>query len=194
MDSTDLQFVEPVAEDFREVEWPKTFRPILDTVVRQFALDIDGIHGLPHWSRVLHNGFRLIVETGADLQVVTAFAFFHDCRRLNDGYDPEHGLRGAEYAWRLRQQLPNFSDEQFELLYEACKDHSDGKLHANITIQTCWDADRLDLGRVGIRPDPNLLCTPAARRTEEIEEAWKRSRAQRKDRLSSRQMWVSGTN
>jgi uncharacterized protein len=29
----------------------------------------------------------------------------------------------------------------------------------NITVQTCWDADRLDLGRVGIKPDPKRLFT-----------------------------------
>ena len=41
--------------------------------------------------------------------------------------------------------------------------HSDGRVDADVTVQTCWDADRLDLGRVGKRPDPRLLCTPAAR-------------------------------
>jgi uncharacterized protein len=40
-------------------------------------------------------------------------------------------------------------------------------LHA-ATIQTCWDADRLDLGRVGITPHPSRLCTEAARRPEMI--------------------------
>jgi hypothetical protein len=31
------------------------------------------------------------------------------------------------------------------------------------TLQACWDADRLDLGRVGITPQPHRLCTDAAR-------------------------------
>ena len=43
------------------------------------------------------------------------------------------------------------------------------------TIQTCWDADRLDLGRVGITPDPSWLCTEAAKRPEVI--AWADGRA-----------------
>ena len=34
---------------------------------------------------------------------------------------------------------------------------------ANVTLQACWDADRLDLGRVGITPLPHLLCSDAAR-------------------------------
>jgi uncharacterized protein len=162
--------------EFKEINWPSQFEPALQNVIQQFELDIDDIHGLPHWFRVLQNGWRLAVETGADLEVITAFAFFHDCRRLNDGYDPEHGLRGAEYVREIRQQLPDLMDEQFALLYEACRYHSDGMIDADITVQTCWDSDRLDLGRVGIKAIPERLCTPAARRGATIEEAWERSR------------------
>jgi uncharacterized protein len=42
-------------------------------------------------------------------------------------------------------------------------------------VQACWDADRLDLGRVGIAPAPERLCTAAAR--ERI--AWANERALR---------------
>jgi hypothetical protein len=37
------------------------------------------------------------------------------------------------------------------------------------TIGACWDADRLDLWRLGRRPDPMLLSTPAARDPDTIE-------------------------
>jgi uncharacterized protein len=30
-------------------------------------------------------------------------------------------------------------------------------------LQACWDADRLDLGRVGVTPAAHRLCTDAAR-------------------------------
>jgi uncharacterized protein len=33
-------------------------------------------------------------------------------------------------------------------------------------MQTCWDADRLDLGRVVIVLDPRHLCTAAAKGPE----------------------------
>jgi uncharacterized protein len=49
------------------------------------------------------------------------------------------------------------------LLYEACRLHTDGLLEGDPTLQACWDADRLDLGRVGIQPRLDLLCTDAAR-------------------------------
>ena len=32
-----------------------------------------------------------------------------------------------------------------------------------VTVQACWDVSRLDLDRVGIRPNTSKLCTEAAR-------------------------------
>ena len=52
---------------------------------------------------------------------------------------------------------------QVALLAEACRCHTEGKCSADPTIGTCWDADRLDLGRVGKRPDPKFLTTRSAR-------------------------------
>ena len=95
-------------------KWPKHWHDLVLEVVQNFELDIDGIHGVSHWTRVLENGFRLAETNGANLKVVTAFARLHDSRRENDGYDPEHGFRGAEYGWHLRQQMPTFSDIEFE--------------------------------------------------------------------------------
>lgn len=69
----------------------------------QFALDLRGIHGVPHWSRV------------------------------------------------------------------------EGQTLGDATVLTCWDADRLDLGRVGIRPHPHRLCTEAARDPVLLEWAYQRS-------------------
>jgi uncharacterized protein len=43
------------------------------------------------------------------------------------------------------------------------------------TIQASWDADRLDLGRVGTTPDPARLCTAAARDPEMFRWAGQRS-------------------
>jgi uncharacterized protein len=62
-----------------------------------------------------------------------------------------------------------------DLLMEACRGHSDGQLVADVTVMTCWDADRLDLGRVGIRPDPKRLCSDIARSEGVICAAYDRS-------------------
>jgi uncharacterized protein len=50
------------------------------------------------------------------------------------------------------------------LLFEACRLHTDGLTSSEPTVQACWDADRLDLGRVGITPKPNRPCSDAARK------------------------------
>jgi uncharacterized protein len=62
-----------------------------------------------------------------------------------------------------------------ELLDAAIRYHADGLREGDVTVQTCWDADRLDLGRVGIRPNPSKLCTDAARRPDVLGEAYRRS-------------------
>ena len=55
------------------------------------------------------------------------------------------------------------NDEDFRLLFRACMGHSTERDDPDITVQTCYDADRLDLGRVSVTPDPRFLCTDAAR-------------------------------
>jgi uncharacterized protein len=123
----------------------------------------------------LENGLRLAESTGANVEVVQLFAVFHDSRRVNESSDPGHGLRGAELAVQLHGILYDLPDAQFALLYEACAGHTNGLTEADITIQTCWDADRLDLGRVGMYPEPSKLCTDAAKRPEIIK--WADGRA-----------------
>ncbi len=150
-------------------------RPIIEEVLKNQVVEGNGIHGLLHWGRVYDNGMRVAEESGANIKVVQLFAFFHDSRRFNDGTDPGHGSRGAEYAKRLRGEFFEVTDDEFELLYVACRDHTDVDDSDDVTVQTCFDADRLDLFRVGIKPDPELLCTDAARRGDL--RAWSNHRA-----------------
>jgi hypothetical protein len=85
------------------------FRPILAAILDEYALLRDGIHGVSHWARVMENGLRLAKATGASVEVVGLFAVFHDSMRINDGHDPEHGRRGADFARSLRGELFNSS-------------------------------------------------------------------------------------
>jgi hypothetical protein len=41
--------------------------------------------------------------------------------------------------------------------------HTDGHITDDPLVGACWDADRLDLPRVGIAPDPRYLSTQAGR-------------------------------
>jgi uncharacterized protein len=150
---------------------------LMQTIKQGFALSLDGIHGLAHWSRVCENGLRLADASGADQRVVELFAFLHDSCRLNDGWDREHGRRAAEFVRSLQGTHLALSAERLELLAFACAHHSDGWTQADVTVQTCWDADRLDLGRIGIMPDPGRMCTDAAKEASTIEWAWGRSQS-----------------
>ena len=98
--------------------------------------------------------------------MVQLFAVFHDSRRTNEGTDDGHGKRGAELTASFRNKWFTITDVEFDLLHAACVGHTDGETDADITIQTCWDSDRLDLGRVSICPEPRWLCTMAAKRPE----------------------------
>lgn len=129
--------------------------------------DSYSIHGPDHWRRVERNALILATRTGAKIHIVRLFALFHDCRRLHDGWDPGHGKEGAKYAASLRGHIFHLSDEDFDLLRYACEWHTDGKNHTDPTIGTCWDADRLDLGRAGMIPNPAYMSTEFGREIAE---------------------------
>ena len=148
---------------------------LIEAVRAEYALSWNGIHGISHWTRVRENGLRLAAQTGAQVDVVECFAYLHDAKRQNDSRDPGHGSRGAALARVLPCGVLDLVDEQIELLAYACTRHTDGLIEADVTVQTCWDADRLDLGRVGIMPKAAYLCTPAARDAAILEWAWERS-------------------
>lgn len=130
----------------------------------QFRLDWAGIHGAGHWARVRRNGLKLAEVEGASPRVVEYFAFTHDLCRHDDFMDPAHGRRAARLARKLNGRLFHLEDDELELLTEACSYHSEGFTKADITVQCCWDADRLDLTRLGITVDPRRLCTRTARK------------------------------
>ena len=148
---------------------------LIQTILSEYRLSWRGVHGIAHWARVLDNGLRLALVTGARTSVVSFFAIFHDSKRSNESLDPGHGRRGADFAKSLHGKAFQLSDEDFALLETACAYHTDRLTSADVTVQTCWDADRLDLGRAGIIPDPRYLCTEAAKDPEFL--AWSHQRS-----------------
>jgi len=151
------------------------YKKLFEIILSQYTLPLNGLHGVSHWARVLENGRYLSSLTGAKKEVVELFAIFHDSKRENERLDLDHGLRGAKFAALMRKEFFNLSDNDFDLLYTACARHTDGLTEGDITVQTCWDADRLDIGRALIKPDIKYLCTDAAKNTLLIEMAFKRS-------------------
>jgi uncharacterized protein len=123
------------------------------------------VHGLDHWWRVWKNAeFLSANSNNVDLEIVALYALFHDSMRQNDGPDRSHGDRGYKLWERLclMHGIDEYlTESQNEILFEACLEHSTGHRSLEPTIAVCWDADRLDLHRKGIWPDPRLMSTEA---------------------------------
>lgn len=149
----------------------------LSLIQKQYRLHWDGIHGISHWQRVCENGLRLASINGANPKIVEYFAFTHDSQRMNDGYDPLHGPRASQWISEQPKGIFQLTENELMLLKAACFSHTGGVSHPDLTVMTCWDADRLDLMRVGTRPNPLYLCTDAAKKDEIIEWANARSTA-----------------
>lgn len=119
-----------------------------------------GIHGIDHFANVESFGMLLASKTGADVDVVRWFAYLHDCQRHNDGSDIQHGERAAEYIDTIRNTYLQYLDDgQVDLLKTACRYHTTTPRLGNSTIDSCFDADRLDLPRVGIVLNPDRMAT-----------------------------------
>lgn len=121
--------------------------------------DMGRTHGLEHWDRVAKFG-RMLYQEGADMDVILAFAYLHDSERMNNAEDIKHGLRASKLIDTFRQtKLRDLSDEQIDKLKRACELHTTEHRTGDITIDICFDADRMDLLRVGIMPDPYRMAT-----------------------------------
>jgi uncharacterized protein len=121
------------------------------------------IHGEQHWRAVAEVGLRLLEQTPkADRDVLFLFSLFHDSMRQKEGDDPGHGERGADLARSLHGRLYRLPDQRLEFLLAACAEHTEIEYSDNPTLGACFDADRLNLWRVGRTPDQKLLSTDAA--------------------------------
>lgn len=123
-----------------------------------------GDHGPSHWRRVERNAIALAAHTGANELFVRIFAAIHDSCRENEFDDPAHGSRAADLADKLRGEYFELEEGLMQNLRYALSFHDTGDTCiGNPNIGTCWDADRLDLPRVGIVPLPRFFSTDAGR-------------------------------
>lgn len=139
----------------------------------------ESIHGPPHWRRVVRLALELARREGGDLLVAALFGACHDVARVHDGRDFEHGPRAAKEIHRTIAPRLDLSDDQLSCLLEAILRHTDGDISGDPTLGACWDADRLDLVRIGFDVDGALLSTAAAALPDVQEAAarlWERDR------------------
>lgn len=136
---------------------PMDIQPVIDYVSSGWQLG--PVHGMEHWKRVERNGLLLATED-VNVNVVRLFAYLHDHKRLSDGWDLEHGPRAAENMDNLRRTLlEGLTDEEFGMLRRACMEHTMTERTGVPTIDACFDADRMDLPRVGYMPDPDRMAS-----------------------------------
>jgi uncharacterized protein len=140
-------------------------------VARQGRLASSRIHGEQHWKAVTLAGLDLCdVVPEADRVIVFLFGLLHDCRRENEHHDPDHGARAARLVDEVAgDALTLEPPRRLRLLARACRDHTVAGTTADPTLAVCFDADRLNLWRVGITPSVRLLSTTVARRRDRIE-------------------------
>lgn len=145
-------------------------------ILGTWRLTLNGCHGPAHWLRVRSNGLALAAATaGADAQVAEYFALFHDGWREDEDRDPQHGERAAAQVGLFAAEgaLP-LTPAQVAALVAACAGHNHPQVSADPTIGCCWDADRLDLSRLHIRPRAERLSTAAALDPALQARAWSR--------------------
>ncbi len=155
-------------------------KPLVQAVLKSFHMNpYHSIHGISHWMRVRYNGLLVAEYSAADPKIIELFSLFHDCCRQNDGIDPGHGRRGGLLAKDFfdRGQL-DCNAKQLQIIIEACNNHTSGYNHTDPNIASCWDADRLDLPRVGIDIDPQYLSTDFAKKQPVILQASIRAKNQ----------------
>ena len=136
---------------------------LVDAVYERAPLGGSYIHGDQHWRAVAEVGLRLLEDNPrANPHVVLLFALLHDAMRVNESDDPGHGERAAELADELHGRYFRLDPIRFTQLTDACAGHADIRFSDDPTIGVCFDADRLNLWRVGITPEPNYLSSDSA--------------------------------
>lgn len=154
-----------MSEDQEVAVAPLALEPLLAAVRARSTGIGSHIHGELHSRTVGANGLWLAGSVDdVDIRVVVLFALLHDTMRQNDGHDPEHGRRAAAFADELHMEgMLGIAPSQLDVVMHACAEHADGTVSTDPTVGSCWDADRLDLPRVGVTPPPELFSTDIAR-------------------------------
>lgn len=140
------------------------FSALTRAIRGRFSLPLRSLHGPRHWSQVYANACLIARKSGADPIFLRLFALLHDSRREDDGFDPEHGKRGARFARELHGRSFHLPRDRLDALVYAIRFHNEGERSTDPDIGACWDADRLDLVRVGMMPDPSYMSTREGRR------------------------------
>jgi uncharacterized protein len=148
-------------------EFDRLLREVLARATHRESM----LHGEAHWRAVTYTALELApLVAGADVVVGFVFGLMHDSQRVHDGHDPGHGPRAARVALDLHAEgALAISPRRLDLLMTAMDGHTAGRRSSDPTTGMCWDADRLNLWRIGVMPRAEFLSTSAAREAGRIE-------------------------
>lgn len=117
------------------------------------------IHGSVHWRAVTAQAIWLCDTFNLSSQhrlTALLFGVFHDCRRHNEDYDPQHGQRAAD-ALCDHSIFDQLTFGLQDALIKSLVLHDGGQTTDNTLLGLGWDADRSLLGRVGKIPDHSFF-------------------------------------
>jgi uncharacterized protein len=155
-----------------------TFEPRRPWFARRPSL----VHGIAHetrvliWTQVLA---AMAADEGlnVDARVLGWAAAVHDTQRWDDGVDPEHGRRAADWIEKHPDVIP--ASVPLGRVAHLCRWHAapDGVIpEMTDELRVFKDADALDRWRIGDL-DPSFLRTRSAHRLINVSDAlWMRTR------------------
>ena len=133
--------------------WPDLISDVMSVATHRRS----PIHGELHWRAVSQAGIEIAKLNGGRTEIAMAFGLIHDSQRLCDDWDPEHGLRAAKWASKSKRLLDLIGKDGRDIVAAAARDHEKGKVTQDRNIGTCWDADRINLWRVGLMPHADFF-------------------------------------
>lgn len=105
------------------------------------------------------------IMRGSAMELFCWFAFLHDCCRVSESRDDEHGPRAALLVEQLYALGHLFlSKELRSRLVFAIAEHSNARTTTDPLVGVCWDADRMDLPRVFVTPFSDFMSTDAGKK------------------------------
>ena len=149
----------PVEASDPEPEPSPSWDALLAEVLRHSPLRDSPLHGDRHWRAVAAVGQEILARRpGGDPAVVLAFAMIHDCRRVDEAHDPDHGRAAAQFAVQSSVLTPLLGPHRRDAVFRACLVHNGGTvMREDPVVGTCLDADRLNLVRVGTTPKTEFM-------------------------------------
>lgn len=120
------------------------------------------IHGLHHLCRVAYLAGRFAASMHTCVESAVVGGYLHDCARQDDGDGNAHAHDSANLACQIMKSYYFHLD--IERICSGIYCHADGTTTADPLIGCIWDADRIDLTRLGIEVNEEFLSTDIGKR------------------------------